>query len=144
MRRILTISTFAQKLGYSDASSKEFHQRLKLLERSGVVKVQQSGFSSHSLAHPKIVVMAEDLESLEKFSLDGKNCEEQTCYCCPYCGRVVNVFENLKRIWRFGSMHKILLGCPACSGRFQINVDKGIDKGVIAQLKTVQRFRTRR
>jgi len=65
MSRIFTTSTFARRLGFRDARDKKFRQLLKLAEKKGLIKIQQSGFKADSMHHPKIVVLMKPFEEVK-------------------------------------------------------------------------------
>jgi len=141
MRQILTLSVFAKKLGYSSASDREFREQLKLLQTSGVVKVQQSGYSGHSTAHPKNVVMTKDIEDLFRFHESKKDPEIRDLFCCPFCGRAINIFDCLKNVWMLGSVCKLSAEHGVCCGKFELVI---VDKLLIQQLRKVIPFKGKR
>ena len=65
MSRVFTTSTFARRLGFRNANDSKFRQLLKLAERKGLIKIQQSGFRSDSMHHPKIVVLMKPFEEVK-------------------------------------------------------------------------------
>ena len=123
MRTILTLTNFAKKLGYASVSDSEFQDRLRLWKSNGVVKVQQSGYRGHSLAHPKIAILSEDLEGLKKFSIDvSSDTIPQVQYACPYCGRSLSIYDSKRQAWFFAQQLQVLLECSHCTGRFVIRI----------------------
>lgn len=140
MQKVLTLKTFARKLGYSTSRNKEFKERLRLLKALGTVKVQQSGFMGHSCAHHKIVVYKGDLSTLEQCRQEQKiPKEERIAYFCPYCGRVISIYEEIKNLWRFGYRRfNMLLECRECLGTFQISTKSNF---LISRLKEILEMR---
>jgi hypothetical protein len=59
----LTLQNFAEKLGYLSAQESDFKQTLKTLIFEGYVKLQQSGYMSHSKMHPKLITILKDFEA---------------------------------------------------------------------------------
>lgn len=139
--RILTLQVFAKKLGYDSAADKEFREHLKLLQRSGVVKIQQSGFRGHSLAHPKNVIMTKDISDLLRFHADTNDPELRDYICCPFCGRAIYIFDCLKRAWMLGSVCKVSLEHGSHGGKFEIITD---DKLLIRELKRAMLLKVRK
>lgn len=139
MRRVLTMKAFAEKLGYPNTRSATFHKRLDFLKKSGVVKVQQSGFAADSQHHHKIVIVKNDLMSLERFAyVNQMPSTYQTIYSCPYCGRILDLYEYQKT-WRLGSILEVLLEC-FCLQRFVIIIK---DKSLIKKIERINNLRHR-
>jgi len=65
VNRIFTTSSFARRLGFSDARDKKFRRLLKLAEKRGLIKIQQSGFRSDSVHHSRIVVLMRPFEEVK-------------------------------------------------------------------------------
>jgi len=67
---ILTFRNFVKRLGYKSAQNREFNVLRKMLEKQGIIEIQQSGYAGHSLAHPKLVVIHKfvELENIERIN----------------------------------------------------------------------------
>jgi len=66
MKTVMTTSTFARKLGFKTAWERGFWRGLNYLQKVGAIEIQQSGFYSHSLRHPKLVLI-KDLETVLRY-----------------------------------------------------------------------------
>jgi hypothetical protein len=64
MVKCLTTSTFARKLGFPNASDKNFRAFLKLAERKKLIKIQHGGYKSDWRNHPYIVVLMKPFEEV--------------------------------------------------------------------------------
>jgi hypothetical protein len=64
MARFFTTSTFARRLGFSNASDKKFRALLKLAERKKLIRIQHGGFRSDWKYHPYIVVLMKPFEEV--------------------------------------------------------------------------------
>jgi hypothetical protein len=60
---VLTLKSFAIKLGFKKASDPIFRQLLRTWEIEGSVHVYQGGYLGHSSAHPKKVAFSKELET---------------------------------------------------------------------------------
>jgi hypothetical protein len=65
MRQVLTLSKFAEAVGFPRGKRKGFQEHLKRLLEIRAVEVQQGGFLGDSMHHPKIVVIR-DIKSLKQ------------------------------------------------------------------------------
>lgn len=121
--RALTLHNFALKLGYPSAQCSEFREYLEFLKQNGTVRVQQSGYAGHSLAHSKIVVSDRDLEALHHYQVVPEYDKPHTLYCCPYCGQTLDICRRMKNGWPvLGSVLKVHLECESCSGKFELYI----------------------
>ena len=125
MRRVFTTSTFARRLGFRNANDSKFRQLLKLAERKGLIKIQQSGFRSDSIHHPKLVVV-ENLKLFQNYFNILKQPDKKSeirAYWCPYCASIIEDFSTKKD---FDSEHFSgqLIECPYCFKEFIVGVSK--------------------
>jgi hypothetical protein len=132
---------FAKKLGYASSADKGFREHLKLLERSGVVKIQQSGFRGHSLAHPKNIVLTKDISEILRFHESKSDSELRDHVCCPFCGRAIYIFDCLKNAWMLGSVVKVSFEHGLCCGKFEIITE---DKVLIRELRRAMLLKSKR
>jgi len=58
----ITLPKFVKRLGYKSALDREFNVLRKMLEKQGIIEIQQSGYAGHSLAHAKLVVIHQTVE----------------------------------------------------------------------------------
>jgi hypothetical protein len=58
----ITLPKFVKRLGYESAQNREFNVIRRMLEKQGIIEIQQSGYAGHSLAHPKLVVIRQTAE----------------------------------------------------------------------------------
>jgi hypothetical protein len=58
----MTLTKFAKHLNYSRASNREFRRILEYLQKRGMLIVEQGGFISDSMHHPKVVTVLKPLE----------------------------------------------------------------------------------
>lgn len=127
MNKVFRLSTFRRKMGYARIT-KDFKDKLAFLEKEGVVVIQQSGFLAHSLRHPIIVVIKDEMKTLSVFSKTKikKQLKEQQI---QKLGKLEKRIKKLEwfRVWFIAILKDIfnyfyfgLAVCPHCRHVFKI------------------------